>query len=210
MKRLALWSAAVLGGVAIVLTVAMLVGSPPHRHTAIKLLLGAVELFTAESRSMEPAIPRGSLVVAQQWPSQWEYTRHPPDSPDLSRGSVVVFMRDRNGSLEAYLKRIVAFPRDRVRVEADGFVLVGIDGDMTNLIVYCEGTGWNIEPYDMILESPDICVLGDNCASSIDSCQFRHDPVSGLDITDLALYAFVDPFDDRALYVNPDWNWTTY
>lgn len=112
---------------------------------ALVLRVALFEPFTIPSDSMEPGLRTGDYIVVSKWDYGW--SRHSiPFGPPLfdgrvladhgpRRGDVVVFKLPRDPR-EAWIKRVMGLPGDRVRVvggvvHVNGRPIVQADGGLT-------------------------------------------------------------------------------
>ena len=95
------------------------------------LRVGVFQPYTIPSSSMEPGLVTGDYIVVSKWSYGWSRASIPFNPPlppgrifgkDPARGDVVVFRLPRDPD-EAYIKRLIGLPGDRVQVVA-GQVLV--------------------------------------------------------------------------------------
>ena len=93
---------------------------------AIALVLRVVvfQPYTIPSSSMEPGLVTGDYIIVSKWPYGWSRASIPFNPPlfhgrffgrDPARGDVVVFRLPRDPD-QAYIKRLVGLPGDRVQV----------------------------------------------------------------------------------------------
>ncbi len=99
---------------------------------ALVLRVALFEPFTIPSESMEPGLQTGDYIVVSKWDYGWSRYSIPLGLPLFSgrvlqskgpqRGDVVVFKLPRDPK-EAWIKRVIGLPGDRVQVR-DGTVFV--------------------------------------------------------------------------------------
>ncbi len=95
---------------------------------ALVLRVIVFQPYTIPSSSMEPGLVTGDYIVVSKWPYGWSRASIPFDLPlfpkgaggrirgrDPQRGDVVVFRLPRDPG-EAYIKRLIGLPGDRVQV----------------------------------------------------------------------------------------------
>jgi signal peptidase I len=93
---------------------------------AVTLVLRVVifQPYTIPSSSMEPGLVTGDYIVVSKWPYGWSRASVPFNPPlfhgrlwerDPARGDVVVFRLPRDPD-QAYIKRLIGLPGDRVQV----------------------------------------------------------------------------------------------
>lgn len=114
-------------------------------------------LFTSvrvDGESMVPALHHDDRVLVTK-----SYDR-------LTRGDVVVVDIGTNGGAERILKRLVALPGDRVRIDDDVATVNGVV-ENADALVRVSGTGETRA--EMVVPADSVVVLGDNRAISLDS-----------------------------------------
>ncbi len=93
---------------------------------ALALRVLVFQPYTIPSSSMEPGLVTGDYIVVSKWPYGWSRASIPFNPPlpggrlfgrDPARGDVVVFRLPRDPS-QAYIKRLIGLPGDRVQVTA--------------------------------------------------------------------------------------------
>jgi signal peptidase I len=91
---------------------------------ALVLRVIVFQPYTIPSSSMEPGLVTGDYIVVSKWPYGWSRASIPFDLPlfhgrirgrEPRRGDVVVFRLPRDPG-EAYIKRLIGLPGDRVQV----------------------------------------------------------------------------------------------
>ena len=91
---------------------------------ALALRVIVFQPYTIPSSSMEPGLVTGDYIVVSKWPYGWSRASIPFNPPlfhgrvwgrDPARGDVVVFRLPRDPT-QAYIKRLIGLPGDRVQV----------------------------------------------------------------------------------------------
>jgi len=100
---------------------------------ALALRVVVFQPYTIPSSSMEPGLVTGDYIVVSKWPYGWSRASIPFNPPlpggrlfgrDPARGDVVVFRLPRDPS-QAYIKRLIGLPGDRVQVVQGQVVVNG-------------------------------------------------------------------------------------
>ena len=143
-----------------------------------------VESFRVPSRSMEPAVLRGDFLFADK-----RYNCRGCKGR-VRRGDIVVFSNPNDRTL-LFLKRVIALPGDRVRLDGRGVAVNGVplaasaaadDSAWTEAIggrswrVQWEG-GYRFPALELEVPAGEVFVLGDNRATSVDSRDFGTVPM---------------------------------
>jgi signal peptidase I len=91
---------------------------------ALALRVIVFQPYTIPSSSMEPGLVTGDYIIVSKWPYGWSRASIPFNPPigqgrlfgrDPARGDVVVFRLPRDPD-QAYIKRLIGLPGDRVQV----------------------------------------------------------------------------------------------
>lgn len=143
-----------------------------------------VESFRVPAISMEPSILRGDVVFADK-----RYNCRGCKA-GIRRGDVAVFTYPNNRTV-LYVKRIIALPGDRVRIDGRTVFVNGVlldapgagskDGESTEQI---DGRSWRVRwsasgfaPMELEVPAGEVFVLGDNRGNSVDSRSFGTVPM---------------------------------
>ena len=135
-----------------------------------------VDLYVVRGHSMSPTFSEGDRLIVR---------RPPRRSFAFTRGDVVV-VRERSDGDRRHLKRLIGFPREKIR-QSDGVLLLNdlpLDEDYLGglpAVIGLDDITWN-------LENGEFFLLGDNRARSTDSRQLG--PVKLDDIVGAVRFRF--------------------